>query len=108
MLNEQNMTEEERKARKAAAEALAAKLTGLNVTVNAQTVDGVKLYGSVKATDILAAIEADRGVKFERSQLDLPDQLKEVGTYKAKIDLGEGVTVPFEVSILDAEAPAQA
>jgi len=99
---------EERKARKAAAEALAAKLTGLNVTVNAQTVDGVKLYGSVKATDILAAIEADRGVKFERSQLDLPDQLKEVGTVKAKIDLGEGVMVPFEVTILDAEASAQA
>ena len=99
---------EERKQRKAAAEALAAKLTGLNVTVNAQTVDGVKLYGGVKAMDILAAIEADRGTKFERSQLDLPDQLKEVGTYKAKIDLGEGVTVPFEVSILDVDASAQA
>ena len=99
---------EERKARKAAAEALAAKLTGLNVTVNAQTVDGVKLYGGVKATDILAAIENDRGTKFERSQLDLPDQLKEVGTYKATIDLGEGVTVPFEVSILDVDASAQA
>ncbi len=99
---------EERKQRKAAAEALAAKLTGLNVTVNAQTVDGVKLYGGVKATDILAAIEADRGTKFERSQLDLPDQLREVGTYKAKIDLGEGVAVPFEVSILDADASAQA
>ena len=70
----------ERKARKAAAEALAAKLTGLSVTVNAQTVDGTRLYGGVNATDILAAIEADRGTKFERSQLDLPDQLKEVGT----------------------------
>ena len=94
----------ERKARKAAAEALAAKLTGLSVTVNAQTVDGTRLYGGVNATDILAAIEADRGTKFERSQLDLPDQLKEVGTYEAKIDLGEGVTVPFKVWIVDASA----
>ena len=92
----------ERKARKA--EALAAKLTGLSVTVNAQTVDGTRLYGGVNATDILAAIEADRGTKFERSQLDLPDQLKEVGTYEAKIDLGEGVTVPFKVWIVDASA----
>lgn len=96
----------ERKARKAAAEALAAKLTGLSVTVSAQTTDGTKLYGSVKATDILAAIEADRGTKFERSQLDLPDQLKEVGTYEAKIDLGEGVMVPFKVWIVDAAAQA--
>ena len=74
------------------------------MTVNAQTVDGTRLYGGVNATDILAAIEADRGTKFERSQLDLPDQLKEVGTYEAKIDLGEGVTVPFKVWIVDASA----
>ena len=94
----------ERKARKAAAEALAAKLTGLSVTVNAATTDGVKLYGSVNATDILAAIAADRGTQFERSQLDLPDQLKEVGSYDAKIELGEGVVVPFKVTINDASA----
>lgn len=94
----------ERKARKAAAEALASKLTGLSVTVNAQTIDGTKLYGGVKATDILDAIEADRGTKFERGQLDLPDQLREVGTYEAKIDLGEGVAVPFKVWIVDASA----
>ena len=96
----------ERKARKAAAEALAAKLTGLSVTVNAATTDGVKLYGSVNATDILAAIAADRGTQFERSQLDLPDQLKEVGSYDAKIELGEGVVVPFKVTINDASAQA--
>ena len=96
----------ERKARKAAAEALAAKLTGLSVTVSAATTDGVKLYGSVNATDILAAIAADRGTQFERSQLDLPDQLKEVGSYDAKIELGEGVVVPFKVTINDASAQA--
>lgn len=86
---------------KKAAEAVAAKLTGLNVTVNARTVDGVKLYGSVSAADLLGAIAADRGVTLDRSQLDLPDQLKEVGEYNAKLDLGEGVTVPFAVKIVD-------
>ena len=74
------------------------------MTVNAQTIDGTKLYGGVKATDILDAIEADRGTKFERAQLDLPDQLREVGTYEAKIDLGESVAVPFKVWIVDASA----
>ena len=44
---------------KKAAQAVADKLAGLTVTVNARTVDGVKLYGSVSATDLLAAIEAD-------------------------------------------------
>ena len=68
--------------------------------------DGVKLYGSVSATDLLAAIEADRGVKLERSQLDLPDQLKEVGDYKATLDLGEGVKAPFSVKIVEESAQA--
>lgn len=92
----------ERAERKAAAEQLATKLTGLSVTVSAQVKeDGKSLYGSVKAADLLAAIEADRGIKIERSQLNLPDQLKEVGQYDAKIDLGEGVSVPFKVWIVE-------
>ena len=96
----------ERAARKAAAEALATKLTGLSVTVSAQVKeDGKSLYGSVKAADLLAPIEADRGVKLERSQLDLPDHLREVGQYDAKIDLGEGVSVPFKVWIVAENKP---
>ena len=91
---------------KKAAQAVADKLAGLTVTVNARTVDGVKLYGSVSATDLLAAIEADRGVKLERSQLDLPDHLREVGEYKATLDLGEGVKAPFTVKIVEEAAQA--
>ena len=90
-----------RAERKAAAEALAAKLVGLSITVNARTKDDSdELYGSVNTKDLIAAVEANRGVKIERSQLNLPDQLKKVGTYNAKIDLGEGVTVPFDVVIV--------
>ena len=62
------------------------------------------VYGSVGATDIAGAIEANRGVKLTRGQLSLPDQLKEVGSYDAKIDLGEGVTVPFKVQIVEEAA----
>ena len=91
---------------KKAAQAVADKLAGLTVTVNARTVDGTKLYGSVSATDLLAAIEADRGVKLERSQLDLPDHLREVGEYKASLDLGEGVKAPFSVKIVEEAAQA--
>ena len=91
---------------KKAAQAVADKLAGLTVTVNARTVDGVKLYGSVNAADLLAAIEADRGVKLERSQLDLPDHLREVGEYKATLDLGEGVKAPFTVKIVEEAAQA--
>ena len=75
------------------------------VKVNAPTVDGKRLYGSVRARDILEVIEAQRQVKLERSQINLPDELKEIGSYDGKIELPEGVVVPFKVWIGE-QAPA--
>ena len=102
--------EAERAARaaeeKKAALEVAKKLADLALTVSAHTTDGKKLYGSVSVSDLLAAIEANRGIKLDRSQIDLDDALREVGEYTANIDLGHGVKVKFKVTILDEETPA--
>ena len=54
---------------------------------------------------MIAAIEANRGVKVERRQLEIGDTLREVGVYEPKIDLGHGVIVKFKITILDEAAP---
>ncbi len=104
--------EAERAARaaeeKKAALEVAKKLEKLELTVSAATTDGKKLYGAVSVSDILAAIEANRGVAIERSQLSIEDSLKEVGEYEAAIDLGQGVVVKFKITILDEQAQAEA
>ncbi|MBE6382980.1 MAG: 50S ribosomal protein L9 [Lentisphaerae bacterium] len=104
--------EAERAARaaeeKKAALEVARKLEKLEINVSAQTTDGTKLYGSVGVNDILAAIEANRGIKLERSQIDLADNLKEVGEYESKIDLGHGVNVKFKVVITSENVPEEA
>ena len=103
--------EAERAARaaeeKKAALELAKKLEKLEITVSARTKDGKSLYGSVGISDILAAIEANRGIKLERNQIDLKESLKEVGLYEPTIDLGHGVVVKFKITIQD-EAPETA
>ena len=103
--------EAERAARaaeeKKAALEVAKKLDKLEITVSAATTDGKKLYGAVSVTDILAAIEANRGVKVERSQLSIEDSLREVGEYQASIDLGHGVFAKFKITILDEQAAAE-
>lgn len=93
--------------RKAALE-VAKKLEKLEITVSAATTDGKRLYGAVSVTDILAAIEANRGVKISRSQLSVEDSLREVGEYEATIDLGHGVLVKFKIVILDEQAQVEA
>ena len=101
--------EAERAARaaeeKKAALELAKKLEKLEITVSAHTTDGKKLYGAVGVTDILAAIEANRGVKIERGQLELDDALRTVGEYEPSIDLGHGVVVKFKITVLAEETP---
>ena len=101
--------EAERAARaaeeKKAALEVARKLEKLELTVSAPTTDGKKLYGAVSVTDLLAAIEAQRGVKVERSQFSLEESLREVGEHVATIDLGHGVTVKVKITILDEQSP---
>ena len=101
--------EAERAARaaeeKKAALEVARKLEKLELTVSAATTDGKKLYGAVSVTDLLAAIEAQRGVKIERGQFSIEDSLREVGEYEATIDLGHGVNVKVKIAILDEQAP---
>ena len=103
--------EAERAARaaeeKKAALEVAKKLDKLELTVSAPTTDGKKLYGAVSVTDLLAAIEAQRGVKIERGQFSLEESLREVGEYEAKIDLGHGVFAKCRIEILDEAAPAE-
>lgn len=103
--------EKERAARAAeerkAALQVAKQLEKLEITVSAPTTDGKKLYGSVSVSDILGAIEANRGVKVSRSQLSLEDSLHEVGEYTATIDLGQNVNVSFKIVILDEQTAQQ-
>ena len=103
--------EAERAARaaeeKKAALAVAKKLEKLEITVSAPTTDGAKLYGAISVTDLLSAIEEQRGVKLERSQIELDDALREVGVYEPAIDLGHGVIVKFKITILDEAAPKE-
>lgn len=104
--------ESERAARaaeeKKAALEIAKKLAKLELTVSAPTTDGKKLYGAISVSDLLAAIEANRGIKIARSQLSIEDSLREVGEYDATIDLGHGVLVKFKITILDEQAPVEA
>jgi large subunit ribosomal protein L9 len=89
---------------KKAALETARKLEKLELTVSAPTTDGKKLYGAISVADIIAAIEANRGVNIDRAQLSLEDSLKEVGEHIAVIDLGHGVNVKFKITILDEQA----
>ncbi len=80
------------------AEALAAKLDGVSLTIGAKTRSTGTIFGSVTNIKIAEAIEK-LGYNVDRKVIIIKDAVKEIGTYKATAKLHKEVSVeiPFEV-----------
>jgi large subunit ribosomal protein L9 len=87
------------------AEAVAAKLKDLKVTLIRQASEALQLYGSVTSRDIADAAAAS-DVKIERSQVELDKPIKALGAHKIKVHLHPEVTV--EITALVARSPDEA
>jgi large subunit ribosomal protein L9 len=82
----------------AAAEALAARLTGAHLTIPALAGEEGVLFGSVSPADVCDAL-AKRGFAVERRQVHLEEHIKSLGVHEVAIRLhgGVGATVTVEV-----------
>jgi large subunit ribosomal protein L9 len=67
--------------------------------IGAKTGTSGKIFGSVTSVQIARAIREQKGYEIDRRRITIPDEVKELGTYKAKIDFGKGheTEVVFEV-----------
>ena len=83
---------------KADAEAVAASLEGVALTIGAKTSATGTIFGSVNALQIAEALEK-LGHNIDRKLIVLKENVKEVGKYNATIKLHKEVSVeiPFEV-----------
>lgn len=76
-----------------------AKLNEAPLKVGAKTGTSGKIFGSVTSLQLSRAIREQRGYEIDRRKIQIPDEVKELGTYKATIDFGSGhsTEVEFEV-----------
>ncbi|MEF2643306.1 MAG: 50S ribosomal protein L9 [Paramuribaculum sp.] len=83
---------------KADAEALAASLKDVKLTIGAKTSSTGTIFGSVNAIQIAEALEK-LGFNVDRKNIEVKETIKEVGNYNATLHLHKEVTVevPFEV-----------
>lgn len=70
------------------------------VKVGAKTGTSGKIFGSVTSLQISRAIREQRGYEIDRRKIQIIDEVKELGTYKANIEFGNGQSteVEFEVA----------
>jgi large subunit ribosomal protein L9 len=74
-------------ARKGEYEALAARLIQTPVAVTAKAGEEGRLFGSVTAADIVAALSAQAGVEIDRKDVHLDDPIRSVGAHEVRIHL---------------------
>src|ERR687889_1010630 len=67
--------------------------------IGAKTGTSGKIFGSVTSLQISRAIRDQKGYEIDRKKISINEEVKELGTYKANIDFGNGQhsEVEFEV-----------
>jgi large subunit ribosomal protein L9 len=83
-----------------AAQTLADRLNGRPLSVPARAGEGGKLFGSITAADIVAAVQEQLGVELDRRRLGLDEPLKELGTVELPVRLHTDVVATLTVEVV--------
>jgi large subunit ribosomal protein L9 len=93
------------RARKAmeAAKGLAGELEKVSLTIKAKAGEEEKLFGSVTAMDIAAAL-LDAGHEVDKRKIVIEEPIKRLGTYTVGVKVAPEVTANINVEVVAEEA----
>jgi large subunit ribosomal protein L9 len=77
-----------------------AKLAEAPLKIGAKTGTSGKIFGSVTPLQISRAITEQKGYDIDRKKISIPDEVKEIGTYKAVIEFGNGQSAEVEFEVI--------
>ena len=99
---EERMKQVKKKEEKMLAEinSVVAKLNESPLKIGAKTGTSGKIFGTVTNLQLSRAIRDQKGYIIDRKKITLPDEVKELGTYKAHIDFGNGKTTDVEFEVV--------
>jgi large subunit ribosomal protein L9 len=70
------------------------------VKIGAKTGTSGKIFGSVTTVQIARAIREQKGYEVDRRKIQVLDEIKELGNFKAKVDFGNGHETELELEII--------
>jgi large subunit ribosomal protein L9 len=85
---------------RSAAEEVARTLVPRVVTITAKAGPEGRLFGSVTAADIAAAVEAQVGVVLDRRKLVMPEPIKTLGSHSVTARLHTDVEFPVSLDVV--------
>ncbi len=85
-----------------AAKALAEELAGKQVIVKIKAGEGGKAFGSVSTKEIAAAVKEQHNLEIDKKKIQLPEALKNFGSYEVSVKLHPQVTAKLPVKVVEA------
>jgi large subunit ribosomal protein L9 len=70
------------------------------VRLGAKTGTSGKIFGSVTSLQVSRAIRDQKGYDIDRKRISINDDVKELGTYKATVDFGNGQTAEIDLEVV--------
>ena len=75
-------------------------LKGSPLRIGAKTGTSGKIFGSVTSLQLSRAIRDQKGYEIDRKRINITDDVKELGTFKATIDFGNGNNTDIEFEVV--------
>ncbi len=76
------------------------KLKEAPLKLGAKTGTSGKIFGSVTTLQLSRAIREQKGYDIDRKKISIVDEVKELGTYKATIEFGNGQSTEVEFEVI--------
>ncbi len=86
---------------KAAAQALAERLKGVQVKIKARAGQGGKLFGSITSKEISEELKKQFDIDVNKSKIVLSDPIKSFGSFEVKCKLGSEVSGAINLLVIE-------
>lgn len=84
------------------AKEIKSQLESLAVSLRAKAGDGGRLFGSVTAADVVAAIQSAGGPAVDRRRVELPGPVKSTGRHQVTVRIHPEVVAALDVEVVPA------
>ncbi len=101
-IHQKKMAQIKKEKRKKTMTELASSLNGKEFELKVKVGEKDKLFGSVTTNDIAGALKKS-GFEIDKRKIDLPEQIKSLGEFSAKIKLADGINASVKIKV-DKEA----
>ncbi|MEM9849264.1 MAG: 50S ribosomal protein L9 [Bacteroidota bacterium] len=81
-------------------ETMKGKIESKTLSIGAKAGTSGKIFGSVTTVQLSQALESELGVEVDRKIIEIPEEVKELGTYTANVKLHKQVVAELKFDVV--------